>query len=136
MDNAPNIRPANIRTMAAVSSELMGMPLEMMPADMALPMYVVTNNAKVQVAAAMFFQDFMYQTAKELGDDVFILPSSVHEVLILSDDGNMNVEEMREMVTTINTTEVVPQYKLADNFYHYDAAERKFELGEKFEKDR
>lgn len=132
MENAQEIRPADFRTMAAVMAEMMGMPEEMM-ADMAPPMYVVTNQDKVQGAAVMFYPDFMDQAAKELGGDIFILPSSVHEVLILPDDGNMNAQELKEMVTSINASEVSPEDRLTDSVYHYDAQERIFELGEKFE---
>lgn len=132
MENAQEIRPADFRTMAAVMAEMMGMPEEMM-ADMAPPMYVATNQDKVQGAAVMFYPDFMEQAAKELGGDIFILPSSVHEVLILPDDGNMNAQELKEMVTSINASEVAPEDRLTDSVYHYDAQERIFELGEKFE---
>ena len=132
MENAQEIRPADFRTMAAVMAEMMGMPEEMM-ADMAPPMYVATNQDKVQGAAVMFYPDFMDQAAKELGGDIFILPSSVHEVLILPDDGNMNAQELKEMVTSINASEVSPEDRLTDSVYHYDAQERIFELCEKFE---
>ena len=132
MENAQEIRPADFRTMAAVMAEMMGMPEEMM-ADMAPPMYVATNQDKVQGAAVMFYPDFMDQAAKELGGDIFILPSSVHEVLILPDDGNMNAQELKEMVTSINVSEVSPEDRLTDSVYHYDAQERIFELGAKFE---
>ena len=73
------------------------------------------------MAAVMFYPDFMDQVAKELGGDIFILPSSVHEVLILPDDGNMNAQELKEMVTSINASEVAPEDRLTDNVYHYDA---------------
>ena len=132
MENAQEIRPADFRTMAAVMAEMMGMPEEMM-ADMAPPMYVATNQDKVQGAAVMFYPDFMDQAAKELGGDIFILTSSVHEVLILPDDGNMNAQELKEMVTSINASEVSPEDRLTDSVYHYDAQERIFALGEKFE---
>lgn len=109
MENAPEIRPASFKTMAEVLAEMMGMPLEMMPQDMAPPIYVATNEEKMQGATVVFYLDFMDQTAKELGGDVFVLPSSVHEVLILPDDGNMSVDELRDMVTIINATEVSAQ---------------------------
>lgn len=68
MENAPEIRPASFKTMAEVMAEMMGMPVEMMPQDMAPPMYVATNEDKVQGAAVMFYPDFMDQAAKELGE--------------------------------------------------------------------
>ncbi|MGN8761142.1 DUF5688 family protein [Oribacterium sp. HCP3S3_B9] len=133
LENAPEIRPASFKTMAEVMAELMGMPADAMPADMAPPMYVATNDSKVQGAAVMFYPDFMDQAAKELGGDVFILPSSVHEVLFLPDDGTMRTDELREMVTSINASEVSLADQLTDSVYHYDAESRTFELGEKFE---
>ena len=62
MENAPEIRPASFKTMAEVMAEMMGMPVEMMPQDMAPPMYVATNEDKVQGAAVMFYPDFMDRT--------------------------------------------------------------------------
>ena len=45
LENAPEIRPASFKTMAEVMAELMGMPADAMPADMAPPMYVATNDS-------------------------------------------------------------------------------------------
>lgn len=133
LENAPEIRPARLQTMAEVLSELMGMPPEIMPEGMAPPLYVASNDTKVQGAAVMFYPDFLDQAAKDLGGDVFILPSSVHEVLLLPDDGSTRVADLREMVMSINASEVSPADQLTDSVYHYDVEAKLFELGEKFE---
>lgn len=134
MENAPIIRPATMRSMAEVMSEMMGLPAEMLQGDPSVPqMYVVSNTATLNGAASAFYPEFMDNAAKELGGNFFILPSSVHEMLFLPDDGNMRSAELKEMVTSINADVVAPADRLTDSVYHYDAAERVFELGESWE---
>ena len=129
--NSEVVRPA---TMAEVMAQMMGMSVEDFPMDMSGPqMYVVTNEEGFHGAAAAFYPDFMDNAAKELGGNFFILPSSVHEMLFLPDDGHMNVSELRDMVTSINATEVAPADRLTDSVYHYDAEARIFEIGESWE---
>ena len=65
--------------------------------------------------------------------DFFILPSSIHEVLLVKDDGNVNFTELKNMVEEVNATQVAPEEKLTDSVYHYDSKEHIFELAEKFE---
>ena len=53
----------------------------------------------------------------------YILPSSIHELLIYPCDGTLNVNDILPMVREINATEVKPQDKLSDNVYMYDGKE-------------
>lgn len=53
-------------------------------------------------------------------DEFFILPSSVHELLIVRDDGAFTFDGLLSMVTEINATQVAPADRLTDNVYHYD----------------
>ena len=50
----------------------------------------------------------------------YVLPSSVHEVLILPDDGEPKARDLNEMIRTINENEVLPQDRLSDIAYHFD----------------
>lgn len=129
MENAPQIRPLVIRNL----SEILGMPDELSDAGTAPRMYVVTNENTMKGAAAAFYSEVMENAAKEIGGSFFILPSSVHEVLFLPDDGQMKTIELKAMVEEINATQVAPEEKLSDSVYHFDAESRTFELGEKFE---
>lgn len=132
--NSEQVRPASMRTMAEVLAGMMGMPPEAMPMDPSAPqLYVVSNEEGFHGAAAVFYPNFMDNAAKELGSNFFILPSSVHEMLFVPDDGNVSADQLREMVTSINATEVAPADRLTDSVYHYDAEERVFELGENWE---
>lgn len=77
--------------------------------------------------------DFMDNAAGILKGDFFVLPSSLHEVLLFRDDGMTDYRGLEEMVRIINETEVQPADRLTDTVYHYDASERIFETGREFE---
>ena len=49
-----------------------------------------------------------------------ILPSSVHELLAIPDDGHMSYDELRAMVRDVNRTQLAPQEFLSDNILKYD----------------
>ena len=74
----------------------------------------------------------MDQAAERAGGDFYILPSSIHEILIVPDNGKMGLSDLENMVKEVNATQVAPADKLTDNVYHYDSQAKIFELGEKF----
>ncbi len=135
MSIAPEVRPAVIQGLSEVMAEMMGAEqAEMLglgpKADE--PIFVATVEDKTQGAGILAYQDFMDQAAERAGGDFFILPSSIHEVLIVPDNGEMKLQELEAMVRDVNATQVAPMDKLTDSVYHYDAQEKIFELGEKF----
>lgn len=75
----------------------------------------------------MNYREFVDQAAEKLGGDFFVLPSSVHEVILLLDKREMSVRELETMVQEINQAEVQPADRLSDSVYHYDAKERLLE---------
>lgn len=99
-------------------------------------MYVATVPDKTKGAGVLAYDAFMDFAANRLGGDFFVLPSSVHEILLVKDDGSMSYRELKEMVVEINASEVSPEEQLTDSVYHYDSKNKVFELGEKFEKRR
>ena len=134
--NAPIIRPAVIKGMNEVIKELMGKEayeLANVTGNVEESVYVATVPDKDSGAGVLSYQNFMDQAAERVGGDFFILPSSIHEILIVKDDGEMKAELLRNMVQQINRTELMPEDKLSDNVYHYDSKEHIFELAEKFE---
>lgn len=97
------------------------------------PMYVATNDIRMRGAGVIAYPDFMEQATEKLGGSFFILPSSVHEVILVSDSIEMRASELKEMVTQINATEVSPEERLTDNVYHYDAEAKIFEKASQYE---
>lgn len=84
-----------------------------------IPMFVLSNKQKLQGAACMFYPNVLKNFAKERGCNLYILPSSIHEVILLPDTGDTSKESLLEMVTEINKTQVEDCEILADSIYYY-----------------
>lgn len=83
------------------------------------PLYVLTNLMGVNGAAALLYPGILESAAKQIGGDLLILPSSIHEVLIQKWDGEIDLEVAAEMVKIINRQDVAPEEVLADCVYVY-----------------
>ena len=136
LENSPEIRPVVIMGMNEVMKEMMGSEVYEMfgiPDDAEETMYVATVPDKNSGAGVIAYQDFMDQAAERVGGDFFVLPSSINEILLVPDNGDMTADALRDMVKDVNAKEVSPEERLSDNVYHYDSKDHVFELAEKFE---
>lgn len=88
------------------------------------PMYVLTNESKLNGAAVLFYPEIQEKIAEQLGGDYFVLPSSVHEVLIVPDQGILEYQELKGMVNDVNNTQVPPDEVLTGEVYSYDKESR------------
>lgn len=96
------------------------------------PMFVVTNETLLYGGSAIFYPGVMDQLGEVLNGDFFILPSSVHETLVVPDNGRISCHELKAMVMAINEKEVAPEDRLTDEVYHYDTRDHVFEKAESF----
>ena len=97
-------------------------------------MYVITNKSKLFGAAAMLYEENLYDLSQQLDSDLYILPSSTHEVIAISDKfGDAN--ELADMVYEINMDQVDLSDRLSNQVYHYDKEARTLRLAtNKFER--
>ncbi len=131
--NAPEIRPSEIKGMSEVLSEMMGndtIPF-IDPADE--QMFVATVPDKLHGAGVIAYPDFMEDAAVKLEGDFYVIPSSVHEVILVKDNGQMTADQLEAMVKDVNATQVAPEDRLTDHVYHYDSEEHVFEMADKYE---
>lgn len=91
------------------------------------PMYVLTNASRKYGAAVMLYSGKMKELADSVGSDLVILPSSLHEVLLLVDDEEKH-PQWREMVREVNRLMVEPEEVLSDNIYRYSREKDMVEL--------
>lgn len=106
-------------SMACMIADLTGMEQDELDLQGAPQMYVVTNESKMYGATAMLNDEILAKAMEEMGvSDVIVLPSSLHEIILVP--GDMNPDEMRNMVREVNSTQVQEQEKLSDNVYRYD----------------
>lgn len=83
-------------------------------------MFIVSNKEKLNGAYAVFYKDLLKNLAQSLNaDGLFILPSSIHETLVVSGKG-MNAADLKGMVQDVNRTTVSEGEYLSDNVYYYD----------------
>ena len=96
-------------------------------------LFLATNRDALYGASVIAIPGFLDQAAEKLGGSFYILPSSIHEVLLLKNDEAVDIQEMERMVQDINAAIVVPEEQLSDRVYHYDAQEKVFELASDYE---
>ena len=90
-------------------------------------MYVITNESKLFGAASMLYEEPIHELAEQVGGDLYILPSSVHEVIAVPADFG-SPEELAEMVYEINMEQVDINDRLSNQVYHYDGDLRTLRL--------
>lgn len=87
--------------------------------DALLPMYILSNQKNIQGAACMLNTDRLSGFADELDSDFFIIPSSVHELILVPDFLNKNVDELKQMIVDVNNNQVPIQEVLSDRLYKF-----------------
>ena len=86
-------------------------------------MYVATNEQCSLGAAVMRYPDFREKVRGMIGEGFYILPSSIHEVILVPESFGMEPERMQEMVKEINQIGVAPEEVLSDSVYYFDGEE-------------
>lgn len=82
-------------------------------------MYVLTNKQMLQGASMILNHTAMERIVEKMGDNIIVLPSSVHEVLLLPDCGKMSKFDLQCMVREVNTTQVQRDELLSNSVYRY-----------------
>jgi hypothetical protein len=138
-ENTKTLFPVTIQNMNEVIADMMfpGTPIDdemraefeatvaEVPDERA--MYVISNKAKIFGAASMLYEEKLHDLAEKLNSNLYILPSSVHECIAISDKCGP-VEELADMVYEINMEQVEIGERLSNQVYHYDRDERKVSL--------
>jgi len=90
--------------------------------------YVLSNEKRINGATVMLYPDILQQLAKNSDGNLFILPSSIHEVLLIKDDGKLNAAELQAMVANINREMVELEELLSDEVFYYDREEQSLSM--------
>lgn len=129
--NTKELFPVSIKNMNEVISEIIFGDSElsgemeeefkevMMETQDERSMYVITNESKLFGAASMLYEEPLHELAEKIGSDLYILPSSIHEVIAVSADFG-SPDELAEMVYEINMDQVDINDRLSNQVYCYD----------------
>ena len=88
-----------------------------------IPMWVLSNQTKFHGAACILYPGVLEGIAAGVGN-LYILPSSIHETILLKDDGRACAGKLRQMVMEVNREQVAPEEVLTDSLYYYDSARK------------
>ena len=98
--SAPIIRPSEIKGMSEVMSEMMpGLMPEVAPEDEQI--FVASVPDKNHGAGVIAYPNFMEDAAQKLGGNFYLLPSSIHELLLVKDNGQMSVVSLKMYQTNL-----------------------------------
>lgn len=129
--NTPKINPPVISGIDSIISDLF--PGEVIDAGYESPFLILTNTSGINGAACMIYPNIIKKFAEEIGKNIFILPSSINEVLLLPDDGNMVPDELNKLVKHVNMTEVPKEDRLSNKVYVYSRSAQTITLASKTE---
>jgi len=83
-------------------------------------LWVLSNVQRVQGASCMIYPGLLKQLAEKEKKSFYILPSSIHEVILLTDQGLETPEQLKDMIAEVNRTHVAPEEVLSDSLYYFD----------------
>lgn len=83
-------------------------------------MYILSNRVNYLGAVCMFDKGILEKFSAMVQDDFYILPSSLHEVILKPKRGNGNWQELRQMVRDINENVLDAEDVLGDEVYLYE----------------
>ncbi len=83
-------------------------------------LFVMTNRARNFGAASILYPGRLEAVGMYLGENYYLLPSSIHEVIILPEGRNPGVSFLKKIVWEINHSQVQEDEILSDNVYYYN----------------
>lgn len=83
-------------------------------------MYIVSNERRTQGAAAIYNMELFKSFADLIDSDLVIIPSSIHELIVMKYDSSFSIYELNNMVKEANETQVLPEEQLSDHVYIFN----------------
>ena len=119
--NTPKLLEADIVPMSSF------VPDESVDAE-ADEMYILCNKKKAGGAGVLLYDRILENLSSKLESDLYILPSSIHETIIIRADKDKNISDLQDMVKNINNTVVSTEDILSDKVYHYIRSNKELKI--------
>lgn len=84
------------------------------------PLYLLSNDTGSNGASVLLYPKILKKIWQELGGSYYLLPSSVHEFLIVPEGELIDPEQLRKTVYEVNRTEIREEEFLSDGIYYFD----------------
>lgn len=119
--NTPKLLPAVFKPMRIVIDELMGNPCNNLIQSDDI-MFVLTNSLRSLGACCILYDNLLTQIGDFLKENYYILPSSIHEIIIIPESQATDKDTLNEMILEVNETQVEPEDVLSNHVYYYDCS--------------
>lgn len=137
--NTPRIFSWECSSMQKVMEELMNEELEFgegtlfemqenEPFYRDVPMQILSNRTRTFGAACILYPGVLEQLSSKFESDFYILPSSIHEVILLFDSKSESPQELKKMIAEVNRTQVQVQEVLSNSLYYYSAKQKQIKI--------
>lgn len=83
-------------------------------------MYILSNRLRIYGAVALVFPKCLKDAADHIGSDLYIIPASIHELVILPVDNNTKLEELKSETLRASNEVIAPEDRLTSDIYIYE----------------
>lgn len=123
--NSAEFDPATISTMSEMIAKISGIDSELSECDE--HMWVVSTESMRFGASAIIYPGLLDEIAVKLGGNYYIIPSSIHEVIVVRESEGIELEVLNGLVKEVNAKEVEENEVLANSVYRYRKSVGKLE---------
>ena len=141
MENAPKLLKKTIKTMAEIILDFMDEKLmdseeneitvkaaKEFGENPPIKMYVMGNKVKLNGAGVILYDRALASFAEYTESDFYILPSSIHEVILVPANEEVDEQSLLSLVREVNENNVTEEEWLSDNIYKYSRSENSVEM--------
>lgn len=126
--NTRRLLPDEFQTIGAVIEELAMQDVSITKGEEEEFMYVLSNSLRSCGAAAILYPGRLEAIGMYLKSNYYVLPSSVHEVIIISEEKALGKYTLAAIVKEMNETHVSREEVLSDHVYYYDRRKRELRM--------
>ena len=119
--NTRKLLPDEFNSMGSVLEELMGIEIE----EEEEVIYLFTNRIRSYGAAVILYEGRLETIGEYLKENFFVLPSSIHEVLIVPESRISGISDLEKIVREVNQTQLEKEEILSDRAYYYDREKKR-----------
>ncbi len=121
LSNTPKLLTHRLDNLHSILTEVISDSSEFADQEV-FPIYVLSNQYRTYGASVLLYPNLIASLADRFEKDLVILPSSVHELLLLPTGGTPDMDYYADMVQQVNATQLADDEILSDHAYLYTRA--------------
>ena len=118
-ENTPRLFPAICKGIREVLGEAYPDSVPEFLDELEERMYVLTNSHKLHGAGCILYRHILKDMGEKLGYDLYLIPSSIHEILIVPAFEDIDASGFKDMIRQGNAETILPEEYLSDHAYIY-----------------